>query len=96
MQCETCTREQSITLSSGQQCCSYCRKHLVECEARYLLNLPLPKRREQLDARSKTRGTAAVEQLKKVMEEIFHARKNVPTVQQRLQPGANMSRKAKG
>lgn len=74
MQCDTCTREQSITLSSGQQCCSWCRRHLIECEARYLLNLPLQKRREQLDARSKTRGTAAVESLKKVMSDI-HARR---------------------
>lgn len=75
MQCDTCTREQSITLSSGQQCCSWCRRHLIECEARYLLNLPLQKRREQLDARSKTRGAQSTEQLKKVMTDVFNSKR---------------------
>ncbi len=80
MQCESCSKEQSITLSSGERCCSYCRRHLVECEARYLLALPLQKRREQLDARLKTRGEKSVAELKRTMEEIFNARKKLPTV----------------
>lgn len=74
MRCQECKREETINLVDGRKVCNYCPEWLIECEARHLLGLPLHKRREQLDARSKTRGTTAVESLKKVMSDI-HARR---------------------
>lgn len=72
MSCEECSRKKTIVLSTGVECCSFCRQHLLECEARFLLALPLQKRRQELIAREQKRGS--VEDLKKAMQSI-HAKK---------------------
>lgn len=73
MRCTDCSKEESVTLISGQKVCNYCPAWREECEARYLLGLPLHKRREQLFVRLKSRGEQGVSKLKEVMREI-HAR----------------------
>jgi hypothetical protein len=71
MRCEGCTREETINLVDGRKVCNYCPAWLVECEARYLLGLPLHKRKEQLEERSKKRGEASINKLKDIMSQIF-------------------------
>ena len=73
MRCTDSSKEESVTLVSGQKVCSYCPAWREECEARYLLALPLHKRREQLFVRLKSRGEQGVTKLKDVMREL-HAR----------------------
>lgn len=75
MRCEGCKREETINLVDGRKVCNYCPAWLVECEARHLLGLPLHKRRERLDARSKTRGEASVNKLKEVMAAVHKRNK---------------------
>jgi hypothetical protein len=48
--------------------CTWCRAWLVECEARYLLAMPLYARRQALAAREAARGS--VEDLKAAMERL--------------------------
>ncbi len=75
MTCEGCARDKTITLVDGQQCCSYCPQWMLECEARHLLGLKLWQRRDQLDARIKTRGEKSVNLLKAKMTEVFNAKR---------------------
>jgi hypothetical protein len=68
MGCEKCTREKTAPLSDGRTVCTWCLAYLVECEARYLLSMPLYARRAALAAREKARGS--VEELKAAMERL--------------------------
>lgn len=77
MICPQCTDDKSKTLIDGQKCCTWCSQHMLECEARALLKLPLSERREALTARYKTRGNQAVENLKDKMQKIHELRKRV-------------------
>jgi len=74
MRCKDCSKEESVALISGRRVCNFCPEWREECEARYLLGLPLHKRREQLFVRLKSRGEQGVARLKDVMREI-HARR---------------------
>lgn len=47
---------------------------MIECEANYLLKMPLAKRRQALDDRVKHRGAESVNQLKAVMGAIHAAK----------------------
>lgn len=47
-----------------------------DCEARYLMRLPLDKRRELVKAREAKRSKSAVDELKRVMVQIHKMRQN--------------------
>jgi hypothetical protein len=74
MQCEGCKREKTALLSDGRVVCTWCRAWLIECEARYLLAMPLEIRREALAAREKVRGS--VHELKAAMEQLHAQRRS--------------------
>lgn len=38
--CNDCPRPRTITLTTGETCCSMCERHRAECEARWLLRMP--------------------------------------------------------
>lgn len=59
-----------VTLIDGSQVCTYCPKWIMECEASFILTMPLQERRAMLDDREKIRGKDAVEKLKSVMREV--------------------------
>jgi hypothetical protein len=61
-------------LSDGHMVCTWCRAWLIECEARYLLEMSLEARREALAAREKVRGS--VEDLKAAMERLHAQRRS--------------------
>lgn len=67
--------EIDVTLHDGRVVGSWSREWLVECEAQHLLKMPLWKRRDELEERTKRRGTKSVEQLKAVMASIHATRK---------------------
>jgi hypothetical protein len=67
--------EVSVTLHDGPVVGSWSREWLIECEAKHLLTLPLWKRRDELEERTKKRGARAVEELKKIMASIHAQRK---------------------
>ena len=67
--------EVSATLHDGRVVGSWSREWLIECEAKHLLTLPLWKRRDELEERTKKRGARAVEELKKIMASIHAQRK---------------------
>lgn len=67
--------EVSVTLHDGRIVGSWSREWLIECEAKHLLTLPLWKRRDELEERTKKRGARAVEELKKIMASIHAQRK---------------------
>jgi hypothetical protein len=72
MEYEGCKRDKTARLSDGRMVCTWCRAWMIECEARYLLAMPLEARREALAAREKVRGS--VNELKSAMERL-HAQK---------------------
>lgn len=78
MKCEKkdCSRTKNITSATGQVVCSYCEVWRNDCEARYLLSLPLSKRRSALEARSLKRGESSIKELKFAMLEIHNAKKH--------------------
>ena len=50
MTCDSCARARTITLTTGEQCCTWCDRHARECEARYVLAMPTKAdRRRYLD-----------------------------------------------
>lgn len=60
-----CNRNHEKILHSDVLVCSYCPLWIVECEAKYLLSLPLTTRRAELAAREKKRSS--VDALKAAM-----------------------------
>jgi hypothetical protein len=74
MECEGCKREKTARLSDGRMVCTWCWAWLIECEARYLLAMPLEARREALAAREKLRGQ--VEELKAAMQRLHAQRRS--------------------
>ena len=52
----TCPHPKTARLADGRSVCTGCRWWLIECEARYLLTLPLAERRQALEARRVRRG----------------------------------------
>jgi hypothetical protein len=74
MECEGCERDKTARLSDGRVVCTWCRAWLIECEARYLLEMPLEARREALAAREAVRGS--VEELKDAMERLHAQRRS--------------------
>ena len=48
---------------------------MLECEARYLLRMPLTERRIQLDLRERKRGKPATDQLRQVMIDLHQEKK---------------------
>lgn len=67
--------EIDVTLHDGCVVGSWSREWMTECEARHLLTMPLWKRRDELEERTKKRGVKSVEQLKAVMASIHAQRK---------------------
>jgi uncharacterized hydantoinase/oxoprolinase family protein len=67
--------EIDVTLHDGRVVGSWSRKWMTECEARHLLTMPLWKRRDELEERTKKRGAKSVEQLKAVMASMHAQRK---------------------
>lgn len=69
--CDDCPLDRTITLTTGEQCCSMCERHRNECEARWLLRMPSKAaRRRYLDGDDtrrlsvrKMRGEQAVKEL---------------------------------
>jgi hypothetical protein len=72
MECEGCKRDKSARLSDGRMVCTWCRDWLIECEARYLMAMPLTERRAAISARDAARGS--VDALKDAMKRI-HAQR---------------------
>lgn len=66
--------EINVTLHDGRVVGSWSREWMIECEANYLLKMPLAKRRQALDDRVKHRGAESVNQLKAVMGAIHAAK----------------------
>lgn len=66
-----CTRPKTARLADGRTVCTWCRGWLIECEARQLLTLPLPDRRQALDARQAKRGDISA--LKTAMQQLHRA-----------------------
>jgi hypothetical protein len=54
--CNSCTREKTVTLTTGKLACTWCADFAVDCEARFLLKMPLLDRQNALDKRDKIRG----------------------------------------
>jgi hypothetical protein len=75
MTCQTCPRPKTITLATDAVCCSWCESHLIECEARELLSIPLEARRERLSVIEGKRGN--IDKLKSAMIAINNKRKRV-------------------
>lgn len=69
-----CDRPKDQRLVDGSLVCCYCRRWMLECEARYLLKMPLAQRRAELARRQPLRE-GAVETLKQTMQEIFMYKK---------------------
>lgn len=67
--------EIDVTLHDGRVLGSWSREWMTECEARHLLTMPLWKRRDELEERTKKRGAKSVEQLKAVMASMHAQRK---------------------
>jgi uncharacterized hydantoinase/oxoprolinase family protein len=67
--------EIDVTLHDGRVVGSWSKEWMTECEARHLLTMPLWKRRDELEERTKKRGAKSVEQLKAVMASIHATRK---------------------
>jgi uncharacterized hydantoinase/oxoprolinase family protein len=67
--------EIDVTLHDGRVVGSWSREWMTECEARHLLTMPLWKRRDELEERTKKRGAKSVEQLKAVMASMHAQRK---------------------
>jgi ATP-dependent DNA ligase len=72
MNCEVCRRDKTAMLSDGRTVCTWCIDWLIECEARYLLALPLPERRAALQERERVRRS--VQALKDAMVRIHGQR----------------------
>lgn len=84
MTCATCPRDRTITLTTGEACCSACESFRAECEARYVLAMPTKSdRRRYLDGdgtpRRKgvrgMRGDAAVKALETLARAIWEKNK---------------------
>ena len=75
MLCSKCTRPKKITLATDATCCSWCESHLIECEARELLSMPLEARRKRLSVIEGKRGN--IDKLKSAMIAINNKRKGV-------------------
>jgi uncharacterized hydantoinase/oxoprolinase family protein len=67
--------EIDVTLHDGRVVGSWSKEWMTECEARHLLTMPLWKRRDELEERTKKRGAKSVEQLKAVMASMHAQRK---------------------
>jgi hypothetical protein len=74
MECKGCKRDKTARLSDGRMVCTWCLAWLTECEARYLLAMPLEVRRDALAAREAARGS--VEDLKAAMERMHAQRRS--------------------
>lgn len=66
--------ETTVELHDGRQVGSWSEEWKLECEARYLLRMPLTERRAALEKREQIRGAAAVLKLKDRMASIHRAR----------------------
>ena len=71
--CSDCERPKTVKLHTGLATCSWCSSWANDCEARYLLSLPLGLRRAELERRIKIRGE--VDRLKQAMIVIHSQRK---------------------
>lgn len=60
-----CTKDKTITLATDEKVCSYCHKHLFECEAREILQKPFDERAPILEKLEKKRGN--IDGLKQAM-----------------------------
>jgi hypothetical protein len=72
------TREKGeidVILHTGQTVGSFSREYLIECEAKYLLAMPLKARREALKIRELKRGLTSVLRLKEFMKSIHDHRR---------------------
>lgn len=68
-------KEREVKLHDGRIVSSWSEDWRLECEAIYLLEMPLHRRREALAHREKERGKQAVQKLQSVMAQIFYLRK---------------------
>lgn len=64
-----------VALADGSTACTYSRRYLLECEARYLLDMPLNRRRAALLKRQILRGETATNELKDAIIAVHAARK---------------------
>jgi len=75
MLCTKCPRPKTITLATDATCCSWCESHLIECESRELLAMPLETRSKRLKVIEEKRGN--IDKLKSAMIAINNKRKRV-------------------
>lgn len=75
--CQRCEDGPTATLHDGTVVCTSCEQWRRECEARYLLDMPLGPRRKALVARGEKRGPKVLAQLKNRMEALWRASKGI-------------------
>jgi len=73
--CQKCEDGPVVTLIDGRTVCNTCPDWRNECEARYLLDMPLSLRQESLARRSNLRGADAVGKLKAALTALHEARR---------------------
>lgn len=70
--CEECNKTKSKELVDGKMVCSDCMNWAIECEARFILQMPLMTRRSMLETRELKRGKKSVDHLKEVIHAVFN------------------------
>lgn len=65
----------TAVLHDGRVVSTMSEEWKIECEARYLLRMPLQQRRHALERREQIRGVKSVEKLRERMKAIHAARK---------------------
>ena len=83
----------TVVLHDGRVVSSSSREYALECEARYLLNMPLEERRKGLANRDRIRGVQATDRLREVMKALHEQRRRkrvLSTMQSELPAGKDL------
>lgn len=70
--CDSCEKSKTKELVDGKMVCSDCMHWAMECEARFILQMPLMTRRAMLETREIKRGKKSVDKLKEVIHAVFN------------------------
>lgn len=72
MTCTRCERDRTVTLATGDQCCTWCESHRAECEARAVLALPTREQRQiRIQRIGERRGSEAEKSLRGVVLKLW-------------------------
>jgi len=74
MNCDNCKKDKTIKLYNNNFCCNFCKKWILECEAKYILSFNLNERREMIKIREKKRIN--IDNLKKEIINIHFIKTN--------------------